>query len=705
MAKKTKLKADERLQKWEEFAASHSAQYALIDSDGNLLGDSTYDFIGDPENGFAVFKKDGRYGFLKIDGSVAVDAIYESVGHFNDGIAAVRVDGRWGFINENGEVVIKPRFENSSAPYFRENLAYVVINGKYGFIDKEGNEVISPVFEKAYAFEGDLAMVKTDGKVGFVDKSGNMVIPPAYDSVSANWNTGVWREGYAVVKVANKTGLIDRKGNTVIPPVYDDVEFFATRASGILTIGEETYYEISVKPHATGIISSKGLIVEPEYDKISPYSEGLSAAKKNGKWGYLDTEGHVALPFEYDNASSFKGNYARVTKDTRTFVIDRAGHEICDKVEELRFGCDDPLEGFFAGKKDGKYGLLDDKGNFILPCEFDGIERWGVTPLIQVCKDNKYGVYDLSGKEVIKIDFDILHDPRSEGTPVTISSVVWENEGVVNAEGKFILNPDEFSSCSVEESAGVIVATDRSGKVGLYSYDGSVIKASVADRINGFSDNGTAVAKKDDLYGMLDRDGNWVIPAEYEGLDKMSEGLAAAEKDGKWGFINAKNEWVIPPAYDYVYREFKHGYTIVAKEGKYILINSKGKELTKPSATLHIDEPAEGLIPFKVGRKYGYLNTEGDVAIKPAFEDAENFKYGCALVSVKVGKEKMWTFVSKDGQTQDTFENQVYNLGYLIPVEKEGKKAVFRPDGTMAVPFVLKKVSRILESGTVIQFI
>lgn len=703
MAKKTKPKVDERLQQWEEFAASHSAQYALIDSDGNRLGDSTYDLIREPVNGFAIFKKDGRYGVLNRDGSVAVDAIYESVGNFDNGLAAVKVDGRWGFINEKGEEVIKPRFEDSTAPYFRENLAYVIINGKYGFIDPEGNEVIAPVFEKAYAFEGDLAAVKVDGKIGFIDKTGNMVIPPAYDSVPTGWNVRVWRDGFAIVKVANKTGLIDRKGNTVLPTVYDDVEFFATHP--ILTDGEENYYEISVKPQGTGIICSKGIVVEPVYEKISDYSEGLTAAKRDGKWGYLDTEGNIALPFEYDNASSFKGSYARVTKDSRTFVIDRAGNEICDKVEKLQFGCDEPLEGVCAGIKDGKYGLLDDKGQFILPCDFDGIERWGVTHLVQVSKDHKYGIYDLSGKEIIKVGFEVIYEPRSEETPVIIFSDSSENQGVVTPEGKFILNPDDFSSCDVEENAGVIVATDKNGNTGLYRYDGSLIKACVADRIQGYSDNGLAIATKDRRYGIIDREGNWVIPAEYDGIFKMSEGLAAAEKDGKWGFINDKNEWVIPATYDSAYREFKHGYTTVDKDGKYILINSKGKELTKPAATIEIGEPSEGMIPFKVGRKYGYLNTEGEVAIKPAFESAEKFEYGSALVSLKVEKQPMWTFVTKDGQTHETFENSIYHFDYLMPVEKEGKKAIFRPDGTLAVPFVLKQVSRIVDGISAIQFI
>lgn len=704
MAKKTKPAVDERLLKWEEFAAANTGLYAMIDAEGNLLGDCAYESIRDPKNGFAVFKKDGRYGFLGMDGSVTVDPKYERVGDFGYGVAAVCVDGRWGFINEKGETVVTPQYENVSSPYFREGLAYVVKDGKYGFIDMEGNMVIEPVYEYATSFEGNLAGVKVNGKIGFIDKTGKMVIAPEYDNVDPSPSAKFWRAGYAIVTKANKVGLIDREGKVVLPLIYDKVSFMPYAASERRTVADKIYYDFSATPGGSGIIAEDGVVIEPVYSKIGDFSEGRAAASKDGKWGYLDFDGNIALPFEYDGCSKFSGNYATVKKDNRTFIIDKTGREICDKVEKLRFGCEDPLEGYWAGIKDDKCGLLDDAGNFILPCEFDEIERWGITRLISVMKDGKRGVYDLSGKEIIKIEFDYIGTPRTEGVPVRLSPVRWEKEGVVTTDGRFIIKPGEFKSCSVDEKGGVIVVENKDGKAGLRAFDGSEITPCVFDRINAFSDNGMAQAKIDGKFGLLDNKGQWVIPAEYEGIEDMSEGLVGAKKDGKWGFINDKNEWVIAPAYDRIYRDFENGYAIVLNNDKSILINRAGKELTKPAANLDLYRPVEEMIRFRTGRKYGYLDTDGNIAIKPAFEEAEDFKNGCALVSMKVDKQPMWTFVTKDGMTHETFEKSVYNLGGLIPVEKEGKKGLFRPCGTLAVPFVLRNVSRDVEGVTVIQF-
>lgn len=698
MAKKTVHVPDERLQKWEELAASHSAQYALIDTDGNLLGDSTYDFIGKPVNGFAIFKREGRYGFLHIDGSVAVEPIYESVGDFDNGLAAVRVDGRWGFINEHGDIAIDIQYENYVKPFFRDDLAVVVKNGKYGFIDREGHEVIAPAFENASYFEDGLACVKTDGKYGFIDKAGNMVIPPVYDGIERGLSN-LWRGDFAIVKAANKKGMIDRNGNTILPCDYDNITFFQTV---LLVDGDETYYDFTADSKH-GIICSKGMLAEPVYDKIGKYSNGLAAVSQNGKCGYIDTEGNIALPLEYESASLFSNNLARVTKDRRSFIIDKSGQEICDKIEKLS-SPDNPMDGYYAGVKGDKYGLLDDKGHFIVPCEFDSIENWGIGPLLKVCRNDRYGVYDLSGKEIVKPEYEYIDDLRVEGVPTRVALERRAKEGVMAADGSVILNPDDFSSCDVENKAAVIIAVDKAGKAGLYGYDGSCIMPCECDRIRGFSSDGTSAAKKDGKYGLLDRTGRWIIPAEYEDIENMSEGLAGAKKDGKWGFLDDKNEWVITPSYNQVYRSFNNGYAVILTEDyKYFLINKKGKELAKPAKELILSEPAEGMIRFKTGRKYGYLNTEGSIAIKPTFKEAEDFDNGCALVSVKGDKDDVWTFVTKDGKTHETFDSMVIKAGKLICVEKDGKKGLVRCDGSMAVPFILKQSASYINDISVVQ--
>ena len=61
--------------------------------------------------------------------------------------------------------------------------------------------------------------------------------------------------------------------------------------------------------------------------------------KKDGKWGYISTDGSVVIPFEYDDAYGAGGGLASVVKD-------------------------------------GKCGLLDYSNRIIVPLEYDDISSF-----------------------------------------------------------------------------------------------------------------------------------------------------------------------------------------------------------------------------------------------------------------------------------------------------------------------------------------
>ncbi|WP_165525600.1 WG repeat-containing protein [Psychrobacter pygoscelis] len=70
------------------------------------------------------------------------------------------------------------------------------------------------------------------------------------------------------------------------------------------------------------------------YDEIRPVSEELLAAKRDGKWGYLNTKGEEAIDFKYDEAKKFIfSGKARVgitdnSNDYRSFIMNKEGEEV-----------------------------------------------------------------------------------------------------------------------------------------------------------------------------------------------------------------------------------------------------------------------------------------------------------------------------------------------------------------------------------------
>ena len=78
-----------------------------------------------------------------------------------------------------------------------------------------------------------------------------------------------------------------------------------------------------------GFTSSDGhMVIEPIYEKAFSFSDGLAAVKFNGKWGFIDKNGKIIVPFEYDEfESSLKDGEAKLVKDGTVYVFDKDGKQ------------------------------------------------------------------------------------------------------------------------------------------------------------------------------------------------------------------------------------------------------------------------------------------------------------------------------------------------------------------------------------------
>ncbi len=72
--------------------------------------------------------------------------------------------------------------------------------------------------------------------------------------------------------------------------------------------------------------------IAPQYEDAQEFSEGLAAVKKDGKWGYINEQGKVVVPFQYDVAYIFNEGYAVVgtiehgaTRETEEWVDEANG--------------------------------------------------------------------------------------------------------------------------------------------------------------------------------------------------------------------------------------------------------------------------------------------------------------------------------------------------------------------------------------------
>ena len=145
------------------------------------------------------------------------------------------------------------------------------------------------------------------------------------------------------------------------------------------------------------------LITDFIYDKCGSYSEGLFAVCKDNKWGYINEEGEIVIPIEYD--SSWKKNIEQY------YIV------FGEEAEKEDF-CYAASGGYIPLVKDGKWELRDISGKLIiLPGVFEEI-RPVYDGKCWVKKNGLWGVVELESesqskegdtKEKTELDSAIYH--------------------------------------------------------------------------------------------------------------------------------------------------------------------------------------------------------------------------------------------------------------------------------------------------------
>ena len=63
------------------------------------------------------------------------------------------------------------------------------------------------------------------------------------------------------------------------------------------------------------------LAIKPAYEKARGFSDGLAAVKDQTKWGFIDAKGKWVIPASFDDAEDFNSGLCVVEKDKKRFYI------------------------------------------------------------------------------------------------------------------------------------------------------------------------------------------------------------------------------------------------------------------------------------------------------------------------------------------------------------------------------------------------
>lgn len=272
------------------------------------------------------------------------------------------------------------------------------------------------------------------------------------------------------------------------------------------------------------------------------------------------------------------------------------------------------------------------------------------------------------------------------GSPLQVSAP--PSVGVRGSQFEFAENFSE--GLAKVELGGKIGFIDKTGRLVIpptFNLEGQYVFG--LDTHSGFSEGLAAVSMGEypnRMYGFVDHSGNMVIQPQFACAWHFSEGLAPVLQDGKWGYVDKTGQVVIRPVYERA-GFFSEGLALVkTMKGEYEYINKSGLSVISKTRNLLYDPDGDPIIFHhatlsvasafhdglararcfhnagfidKTGRfrkikgyqaygdfsgglaaivcentvnRYGYIDPNMKVVIKPVYEGAGDFHDGLAAV-------------------------------------------------------------------------
>lgn len=194
---------------------------------------------------------------------------------------------------------------------------------------------------------------------------------------------------------------------------------------------------IACAANECGLLEKNGSFLQPTWGRESRpfperYSEGLAPVIQDGKWGYVDHERRIVIPFQFKFAGQFDHGMARVNLNDKFFFINEKGTRVTPDFD----GAFDFHEGLAAVEAGANVGYIRRDGTFAIPPvnhSASGIDFSEGLAAIRV--NGRVGFMDHMGKIVIQPKYDDVYAFSDGRAPVKLG-VKW---GYVDKTGNLVI--------------------------------------------------------------------------------------------------------------------------------------------------------------------------------------------------------------------------------------------------------------------------
>ena len=419
--------------------------------------------------------------------------------------------------------------------------------------------------QEIFSFQGE------NGKYGFVKR----------------WATGSWYNFREIER------------EVIAEPKYDSCEYSFMSVYPKVKLNNKWWF-----------VDKKGNEITPiKYDLCRDFSKGFVTVKLNDKWGYVDTNGKETI---------LLGNYDDIGNPYKFDIFPEWGDKIIEK----------ELSNVFIGnlifiKLNGKFGLIDTNENIVISCKYD--KMYDKTMdfsngycLVQI--DDKLGMIDNKGNEIIPILYDEIDIDDENFVIVKLN----DKEGVIDYNGKEVVSL-KWDECIPWYNGTTKVKLN--GKYGLIeNFTEKEILPIKYNDIRWFANNNLFIVRLNDKYGFIDTTEKEIIPYQYTNIRiyRLTETsyFIGAELDDKWGIIDTNGKEILPIKYDALYFAHRIDLVAVRLNEKWGVVDYNGKEVIpiKFDNSFYFNE-GENYASIESNNKYIYIDTTGKEIVSDKYEE------------------------------------------------------------------------------------
>ncbi len=315
-------------------------------------------------------------------------------------------------------------------------------------------------------------------------------------------------------------------------------------------------------------------------------------------------------------------------------------------------------QNYYPVKINQKWGLIDTSGQLVIAPDYDVIgttQKYGYTLMQQA---GKIGLLNKKGQLLLPAKYDEIKILDTNFIVVFLN----QEQQVVTAKGQVVLKGNDYKQLTVLSPQ--LLVFKQNDLFGCVNTIGKKILFAEYEEIS-LHKNQYLKVKKGLQYGLTDLTGKSILPVVADAFNILENGMIFYLKGVLWGAVSKNGNALIEPNYS-AYTPINASLFKLERFGTYWLYNTAEERIVSAPSTKDFLPFSDKYVLTRLGDKFGLVDYQATEILANSYQEIQSF----SAVAFRVRNAWKWGLVHKNGQ-----QLLAYNYDFIAPIRK-GKALV-----------------------------